>query len=156
MFRWSVTLIGTNSLKTTLNFMIPEEDYADADAAATQLLLVLNAVTDANVYNETLTEIRSGSGTLPSDADVTDEALIVTYLSGTGEAAKYHPVRIPAPIDAMFLGDKVTVDITNQPLQDYIAELSQHVEVSDGESINLDIDEGIASGYWRSVKKLAK
>jgi len=48
------------------------------------------------------------------------------------------------------------VDITNQPLQDWVAELSQHVEVSDGESIVLDIDEGIASGYWRSVKKLGR
>jgi len=156
MFRWTVTLVGTNSLKTTLNFMIPEEDYADANTAALNLLVALNAVTDANVYNETLTEIRSGSATLPSDADVTDEALVITYLSGTGEAAKYHPIRIPAPIDAMFLGDKVTVDIANQPLQDWVAELSQHVEVSDGESINLDIDEGIASGYWRSVKKLGR
>jgi len=156
MFRWTVTLIGTNSLKTTLNFMIPEEDYEDADAAALNLLVALNAVTDANVYNETLTEIRSGAATLPSDADVTDEALVITYLSGTGESAKYHPIRIPAPIDAMFLGDKVTVDITNQPLQDWVAELSQHVEVSDGESISLDIDEGIASGYWRSVKKLGR
>jgi hypothetical protein len=156
MFRWSVTLIGTNSLKTTLNFMIPQALYVDADAAALQLLVALQAVTDANVYSETLTEIRSGSTALPADADVTDEALVITYLSGTGEAAKYHPIRIPAPIAGMFLGDLVTVDITNQPLQDWVAELSQHVEVSDGESIVLDIDEGIASGYWRSVKKLGR
>jgi hypothetical protein len=123
------------------------------------MLLVKNAfaaVTDANFYSESLALLVGGSPALPAAADITDEAAIVAYLSGTGEAPKFHVVRIPAPIDGMFNADKVTVDITNQPLQDYIAELAAGVVLSDGESINLDEDEGIKSGSWRSVRKSSK
>lgn len=159
LWRYSSTLIGTNGMKTVLNHLIPADnttiDLEFADAHAVMLLVknALDAVTDANFYAEALALIVGGSPTLPSDADITDVASVVCYLSGTGEVPKFHTIRIPAPIDAMFNADLVTVDITNQALQDYVAELSAGVELSDGESINLDEDEGIKSGQWISVAK---
>jgi len=110
-------------------------------------------VTDASVFKSTLVEILTGDASLPADADVTDEALVVCYLSGTGEVPKYWNLRIPAPVEAMFNEDLVTVDITYQNLQDLVSTLSTEAKVSDNESLNLDIQEGIKNGYWRSVKK---
>lgn len=162
LWKYSTTLIDEHSHKTTLSYLIPADEvdidteFAAVHAVMLLVELALAAVTDANVYSERLTYLVSGDPTIPADADISDEAAVVCYLSGTGDPAKFHVVRIPAPIDAMFNADTVTVDITNQALQDYVAELSAGVVLSDGESINLDIQEGIASGLWRSVKKKAK
>ena len=152
-FTYVATLIDTKGLKTSLRFPLAEIGHTEALADAALISSKFAAVTDANFYSENLVENISGSTALPADADITDEALVVTYLSGTGELGKFWNLRIPAPADAVFNADLVTVDITNQALQDLVLELSQSALVSDGEAISLDIQEGISHGFWRSIKK---
>ena len=152
-FRYHVTFIDSKALKTNMQFVLADAAYAEAASAAAAIEAALELVTDANVHVSTLVEILTGDATLPADADISDEALVVTYLSGTGELPKYWNLRIPAPVDAMFNADGVTVDITYQNLQDLVSTLSAETLVSDGEAIDLDIDEGIKRGFWRSVKK---
>jgi hypothetical protein len=152
-FVYRATLIDTKGLRTTMSFNMADPAYADAILGAAALETALEAVTDANILASSLTEKITGDGTKPADADVTDQALVVCYLSGAGEPEKFWNVRIPAPIDGMFNADLLTVDITNQPLQDFVATISSECLVSDGEPINLALQEGIHSGSWRSVKK---
>jgi hypothetical protein len=155
-FFYHVTLIDTKALKTNLRFMLAATDYVTARADATDIEYALGLVTDANIYQSSVIEQVTGAADLPADADITDEALVVTYLSGTGEIPKFWNLRVPAPVAAMFNADGVTVDITYQNLQDLVATLSTKALVSDGEAIDLDIQEGIASGFWRSVKKSSR
>jgi len=152
-FQYHVTLIDTKANRTSMRFDLADTAYVDAATAAAAIEAAIELVTDASVFKSTLVEILTGDASLPADADVTDEALVVCYLSGTGEVPKYWNLRIPAPVEAMFNEDLVTVDITYQNLQDLVSTLSTEAKVSDNESLNLDIQEGIKNGYWRSVKK---
>ena len=152
-FRYHATLIDSRALRTTMQFVLADTAYVDAASAAAAIEAALELVTDANVFQSSLIEILTGDAELPNDADISDEAVVVLYLSGTGEWPKYWNLRIPAPVDAMFNADGVTVDITYQNLQDLVSTLSTEALVSDGEAIDLDIDEGIKRGFWRSVKK---
>ena len=152
-FQYHVTLIDTKANRTSVRFDLADTAYVDAATAAAAIEAAIVLVTDASVFKSTLVEILTGDASLPADADVTDEALVVCYLSGTGEVPKYWNLRIPAPKEAMFNEDLVTVDITYQNLQDLVSTLSTEALVSDGESLDLDINEGISHGFWRSVKK---
>jgi hypothetical protein len=160
-FRYSVTLIDERAMKSTLNFQM---DVSEATSAENFTLAVgegatisaaLLAVSDALVYSENLTYLISGGSSLPADADITDEAAIVCFLSEAAEVPKYHVLRIPAPADAIFEADGVTVDESDSDLIAYVDALSESgsVVVSDGEQINVDLENGISHGFWRSVKK---
>lgn len=159
VWRSSVTLVDTKGLKSTVNFrqdldeVTLAEDFAIAAAQHVDLVTQLMLVTDANRYSESLTVGMGGAPALPAAADITDMALVQTYLNATGELAKYHTVRIPAPVDGIFESDLVTIDKIDAALIAFVAEIGGYFTVSDGESINLTIDDGIAGGSWASVKK---
>ena len=162
IWRYSAVLVDTNALRTVMNFIMPQDEvsldleFAAADAAMLQIKTTLGAITDANFYRETLSLLVGGSAALPADADITDEAAVLTYLTGAGEVPKFHLIRVPAPIDGLFLGDGTTVDDTVQALIDYISDLESYVEVSDGEVIDTSVNNGISYGFWRSVKKSSR
>jgi LPS O-antigen subunit length determinant protein (WzzB/FepE family) len=139
--------------KTTLNLDIGEPaDHLAAQSAVTQIVGALDDVTKATIRKVMLTEIISEDGTRPVDtsADTFEECAIATYLNDALDQEKLHTVRIPAPIDAMFLNDAQTLDTANALVIQYVQQLSQHAFVSDGEQINDAIDDGIKYGYKRS------
>lgn len=159
-----VTLIDDKELKTTLRFAVGEITAADFGAEATiawtrfnQLLTDLDAVTDANVYNAYLRGADTAwpdSG-LPADADVSDEAVIVCHTNDTDKPTEVDRLRIPAPVDALFVNNDPAqgVDVSNAALQAYVANFDVEIEFSDGEHVNLsEGTAGIAEGYWRSRK----
>jgi hypothetical protein len=152
-FVYRVTLIDTKALKTSLSFALSDTVYADAVTAIGLFATALGLVTDANIYSEHLIEVISGGVALPADADITDEALVVTYLSGAAEVPKYWNLRIPAPVDGLFNADGVTVDITDTDLVDLVLNIATNCFVSDGEVVDVSVDDGISHGFWRSVKK---
>jgi len=158
-WRSSITLVDTKGIKSTVNFRqdLDEatlaEDFAIAAVQHGDLVTQLMLVTDANRYSESLTVAMGGSPALPADADVTDMALVQTYLNATGELAKYHTLRIPAPVDGIFETDLITIDKEDAALIAFVAEVGGYFVVSDGEVINLAIDDGVAGGSWTSVKK---
>lgn len=158
----AITLVDTKNLKTTLRWkgifsgVDAAAEFASATAAIAALQSALEAVTDANVYKTTLTLLVDGGTALPADADITDEAAVVCFLTAAGVAPEYHVLRIPAPISALFESDGVTVDETNAALQSYVDEFDQPdvgFQVSDGEYIDTTNENGISHGYWRSRAK---
>lgn len=161
-WKYNVTLLGSNTLKTTMVYAFHSEEALLADALAAiitasgLIATSLGLISDANIYSETITLLQGGSPALPSDADVSDEAVVVTFLTGAGVLPKYHPIRIPAPVSTLFESDLLTVDETDTDLIAYVAQLAASWQVSDEESINTAVDNGIASGWWRSVKKSGK
>lgn len=160
-WRVSLTMVDTKALKTTLNFIYEASgvdigaEFADANTAMDELMIDLLAITDANVFNESLTYIRGGTASLPADADITDLGVVVTYLTGAGEVPKFWATRIPAPVAGIFEADGVTVDIADADLISYVDELS-NFSVSDGENIDTSVSNGIARGWWASAKKSAR
>jgi len=159
IWRYSVTLVDTKALKTVLNFigefdgLSLTDEFGLAETAAGDLLTDLKAVTDAAVFKTSLALLQEEGEALPADADVTDEAAIVTWLSDVDALPKYHTIRIPAPID-MFQSDEVTVDKTNANLIAYIANFGgSGYQVSDGEYVVTSRENGISHGFWRSRAK---
>lgn len=163
-FTYQVVLVGTDGLKSSLNFDLG--DFAEADAGA-DFLAALNAanqirgalvdVTDANVTEESLRHVVSQDNQLPASADVFEEALVSTHLNAPAEAEKIHNLRIPAPIIGMFEGttgtDRDIVDKNNALLVQYVQQVSQHSYVSDGEQVNTAAGtNGIKRGY-RNIRK---
>lgn len=161
----AITLVDSKALKTTLRFkgtfsgLDITDEFGLASTALSDLVTDLEAVTDANVYKQSLTLIAGGGTALPADADITDEAAIVCFLTAAGVAPEYHTLRIPAPIEALFESDKVTVDESNAALQAYVAEFDKQdvgFQVSDGEYIETANENGISHGFWRSRAKSSR
>lgn len=162
-WRITVTLLDTIGLKTTMNFIYSADEltladeFSAANDAATALVSDLEAVSDATVYSERVAYLKSLDETLPADADITDVAQVVTYLTPDGVLPKYHVLRIPAPVSGIFTADGKTIDIADADLIAYVANfLDGEFEVSDGEHIDDTIDNGIKGGSWTSVKKNSK
>lgn len=151
---YKITLQGhTKDDKTTLTFDIGEPvDHVAALAAANQIRGALVDVTKANVARETLTDVIYEDGTRPADtsADTFEEGVVLTFLNQALEAEKLWPLRIPAPIEALFLSDAQTVDTSNALLIQLVQQVGQHAYVSDGEQINTALQNGINYGYKRS------
>lgn len=162
LFLYRITLQGTKSKDTTtLTFNLddfPEPvDFATVLSAADQIRGALVDITDANVKGESVTGVVSEDNQLPADADTTDEAVISVHLNAPTEAEKLASLRIPAPIDAIFQADGITVDVTNALLQQYVQQVAQHATVSDGEKIDTTSGTaGISAGYWRSKAKVLR
>lgn len=163
-FRYSMTLVDQRAHKTTLNFNMfyngatSSENFDSATSDAAAIKAAFLAISDALVSNEVLGYQLGGSTALPVTADITDEAAVVCFLSEAAEVPKYHTLRVPAPISALFEADEKTVDETNAALITYVAAVGEQVGgigviVSDGEQINTDLENGISHGFWRSVKK---
>lgn len=159
-WRYSVTLMDANSLKTTMNYILEESgidiaaEFADAEVDRLGIKAELVSVTNATIYNEVLAYLIGGDAELPAHpSDITREAAVVCYLTPGGVTPKYHTIRIPDPTEALFEDDLLIVDKTNADLIAYVAELASSVSVSDGEAIDTDLSDGIAQGWFRSVKK---
>lgn len=160
-WRASVGLVDEHGIKTRLTFNYHSDQavlldgFTEANDAFSALVTDLEAVTDANVYSESLVYLKSGDTALgAAGSDVTDVASVLCYLSGTGEIPKYYTLRIPAPVDGIFEADGVTIDTADPDLIAYVENfLDGAFWVSDGEFINDDINNGIKSGSWTSVKK---
>lgn len=164
-FRYSITLIDSKALKTTLNFVgdfsgiDAADEFSIAAGAGAQIVTDLLAISDANLYSDSMTLLVGGGSALPADADITDEAAVVCFLTAAGVAPEYHTLRVPAPISALFESDLVTVDETNAALQAYVDNFDgTDVEymVSDGEYIDTSNENGISHGFWRSKAKSSR
>ena len=157
------TLVDTLGLKTNLSYKYHSDQIAladgfgEANTVMEDLKTDLTAVTDANFYSWSLNYLAGGSPALPADADITDVALVTTYLVGAGVLPKYAIVRIPAPVSGIFGADGKTIDKTDADLITYVADFAAGgVQVSDGEHVVVDIDNGIKGGSWTSAKKTSK
>ena len=157
MWLYSITLRGHGARdKTTLNFQLdtaaaPLADHTAARNAANQIRGALVDITDAFVVQEKVTDLFFEDNQRPPDnVDVYEEAAISCYLNPPTEAEKLHTLRIPAPIDALFLTDGETVDVTNALLIQYVQQVAQHAFVSDEEQIDTTADNGIKYGYKRT------
>lgn len=160
IFKYRVILQGSRpDDKTALTYSLGDFDpvvWADVLNAANQIRGALVAITDANVAGEYITGVVSEDNQLPADADTTDELVIVTHLNAPATAEKLHVLRVPAPADAVWNPDLQTLDMTNADVVQYVQQVSQHAEVSDGETINTSSGiDGMKRGYFRSrAKKL--
>ena len=157
MWFYSITLRGYGARdKTTLTFQLdtigdPLADHVAAQNAAAQIRGALLDVTDALPVQEKLTDLFFEDNTRPpADVDVYEEAAISCYLNPPNAAEKLHTLRIPAPIDALFMADGETVDASNSLLIQYVQQVAQHAYVSDEEKIDTTADNGIKYGYKRT------
>lgn len=160
LVEYRITLQGNQpGNRTTLAYSLGDfpapVDFAAVSNAANQIRGALVDITGANVSKETLSFVVSSDNQLPAaGVDVTDEAVVIVHLNEPNTLEKLHPLRIPAPIPALFLPGGETVDIANADLIQFVQQISQHAEVSDGESVNVASgSNGIKRGYWRSRPK---
>lgn len=161
-WRYTITLVDSKGFKSSLTYLMLTDEvtsdvgYLAALAGGAAVSAELIDVTDALIASETLSEIVAGASSLPGGAvDISDEAAVVCWLSEAAEVAKYHTMRIPAPVAALFEADGYTVDEANADLIAFIDAVGEDgpVLLSDGEAINTDLENGISHGFWRSVKK---
>lgn len=161
-FIYRITLQGTRTNdKTTLSYDLGDFDiggtqsFDDVQNAANQIRGALVDITDAFVSKELITAIVSEDNQLPADADATDELVLVVHLNAPAEAEKLHTMRVPAPIDAVWASDMVTLDLSNVDVVQFVQQIAQHAFVSDGEQINTSSGtNGIKRGYFRSRAKV--
>ena len=161
-----ITLIDEQGLKTTLTYDLGTTVGADvttefgpvwdelADIAA-----ALDAITTANLFQVAMTfrDDALEDASLPTEAEVPEEAAVAVHVAADPLPEKLAYIRIPAPIDGLFLADGRTLDTNNTDLQDYVAELSANVEISDGESIiTARGAAGIKLGYLRFKSRSAR
>lgn len=161
-WRYSVTLIDSKAIKTTLNYeglfsgLSLEDEFGLAQTAAADMKAALLDITDALVYREALAYQIGGGTSLPADADVTDELAIIAFLTADDVAPEYATLRVPAPVDAVWESDGITLDKTNADVIAYVAlfDLPDNgFQVSDGQYVETDNQDGISSGHWRSKAK---
>jgi len=161
-YEGAITMIDAKALKTTLRVggifsgIDENDEFSLAKAALAALVVALGNVSGANVYKSSLTLITGGGTALPAGTDITDEAAVVCFLTAEGVAPKYHTLRIPAPLAAVFESDLITVDESNADVQAFVSEFGQEDVgwmVSDGEYVELLNENGISHGFWRSKAK---
>jgi len=150
-FYGQIGIRGSNARTTTITYDLGVLSGADAGAEYLLAVAALNAISGA------LDDITAGiiyftrvyanvqeSALVPTseDARIYVNAVIACHIGASGEVAKYATVRVPAPVDALFVGDEGdgesedVVDVTNANLQAYIDALEANALVSDGETIN--------------------
>ena len=155
-FIYRITLRGTQPGDTTtltydLGDFAEPVDWSLVQAAADQIRGALVDITDAFIAKETLSGILSSDNSVPTDADTTDELVIITHLNAVGEAEKLHATRVPAPVSTVFQPGGEVLDKTNADVIQFVQQLAQHAYVSDGEQINTAAgNDGMKKGYWRS------
>lgn len=163
-FIYTVTLVGTDGEKSTLTFDLGDFTEADAGAdflaalaAANQVRGALVDISDANVSQEAVRHIISEDNQLPVAADVFEEALVSCHLNAPTEAEKLYSLRVPAPAVEIFQGTtgsaRDIVDTSNALLAQFVQQVSQHAQVSDGEQI--DVTSG-TNGMKRGFRNIRK
>lgn len=135
---------------TTLNYFLGDTDIATANAFAAAMTTALGNVSDGTIKKVGINSVISEDGTIPGEGvNAFEEAVVSCYLNDVGEAEKLYTARIPAPIGELFLSDGQTLNTGNAALQAYVAQLAEAL-VSDGETIAVANNNGIAGGYKRS------
>ena len=163
--RWKayISLVGAKLPTTQMSFDLNVDEggtvtdqFAEANTALSNIVTALEGVTTANIIRASLSWDQVQSGVVGL-GDVTDEAAVSVYLNGAGELKKLHTLRIPAPQSDLFTaGDPNKVDITSPDLIAYVGALQAYALVSDRETIQTAVQNGIDGGYWRSVSRSTK
>lgn len=159
IYEGRIVLIDEQGLKTTLRYDLgttvgadvatefgPVQDELEAIATA------LAAVTTANLFEVGMLfrDDANENQALPAEAEVPEEAAISVHLVAEPGAAKLGQLRVPAPVDGVFLADGVTVDTGDADLQAYVAAVAAAATISDGESIvTARGDGGLEKGHLR-------
>lgn len=139
-FRATITLVDTAGDTTILTYNLTSATLA---AAATDLAAIigsLGVLSDAIISAYTLGEVTINDALVyPADAEVEDEA----FFSGkiVGRPNRSGNFRIPAPVDAMFVGptgpNHNIVNMSYAPLVTFLGMFdgSGPISVSDGEQL---------------------
>jgi len=160
-YKGRLVLLDEHGFRSSIQYDIAESADTTGMAAAMASLNAIAAelvdVTSSNIEQIVLScwDDTNAVGTLPSEAQNDEEALISVHLTAAPNPEKLGMLRIPAPVNGVFLTDKHTVDTSNQPLIDYVAAVAANASISDGETIVVARENGIKRGSWRSVAKRA-
>lgn len=141
-FKAKLLLQGsTQKDRTTLSFDLDPlvTTLPLAETAIGNIATALAAATKATIKKQWLTYVVDEDDTIPADqsADCFEEAAISVWLNPEGQAEKLHTLRLPAAIDAVYLSDFMTVDVTNQAVVDFVTAIAQNAEVSDEEEVDI-------------------
>jgi hypothetical protein len=127
-------------------------DEAAGVAALSEVYNALAAITLGTIEEVSIKSIVSTSAAQPAyGVNTREQAVVSAYLNAAG--TKLHNVVIPAPVDEIVNPNGMDVDVTNADLITYIAALADNVQVSDGESIDTTVTNGMKEGHTRTVSK---
>lgn len=99
----AVTLFDKGSNSGTLQFELQAIDYTTATASAVAVFAALIAITNAVAGNYRVTEVFGNDAfLLPVIGELENKASITAQLAGAGEGKAN--VKVPAPIDGIFVG----------------------------------------------------
>jgi len=115
------------------------------------LVAAFEAVTQASVTASIGLVDDSVGGDAPiAGSDVSNVALVNLYIAPP-PLEKLANISIPAPLNALFVGGSAgtDVDITNAALIALVDEFSATWEISDGENVDVTVQDGIKNGEWR-------
>jgi len=160
-YQGRLVLLDEHGFRTSLQYQIPSSADTTGMAAAMAALNAIAAelvdVTASNIEQIVLScsDDTNAVGTLPTEAENSEEAVISVHLTASPSPEKLGVLRIPAPVNGVFLTDKHTVDTSNAPLIAYVAAVADNAEISDGETIITARENGIKRGSWRSKAKRA-
>lgn len=162
IFTATVTLVGANNKEVKRYFDLgdftegtPAADYAAADNALTQIVGALDTITDAAVRRATLTAVHTEDLVTAGGGDVFENAMINVFLDAAGE--KVGQLYVPAPVIGIFLAatgkNRDVLDTADADLIQYVQQIEQHAYISDGEQVDVTVNNGIDSGV-RTVRSL--
>jgi hypothetical protein len=127
-------------------------DESAGVAALSAVYDALDAITAGTIEEVSIKSIISTDATQPAyGVNTREQAVVTSYLNATG--TKLHNVVIPSPTDAIVNPNGMDVDVTDADLIAYIAALAANVQVSDGESIDTTVSNGMKEGHTRTVSK---
>lgn len=162
IYSGTIGLVDEHGFITTLHYDLGQEADTLGMAAKLASLNAIAAelvdVTSSNISGVKLSveDTTNENFTVPTEAENSEEAVISVHLAASPLMQKLGQLRIPAPVNGLFLADKYTLDTSNVPLADYIAAVAANALVSDGETIVTARGiGGIAGGSWRSKAKRA-
>jgi len=157
-----IVLLDEHGFRTSVHYNLPSSadttGMAAAMAAMNAIAVELADVTSSNLEYIALTsqDDTNAVGTLPAEAENSEEAVLSVHLTAAPNPEKLATIRIPAPVDGIFMADKHTVDTTNVALLAYVEAVADNAEISDGETIvKARGAGGIKRGSWRSTAKRA-
>lgn len=131
----------------TFDLGTPGANFDGANSALAQIRGAYQDVTAALIVQSTLTEVEEFSGT--PGGDVFQTAMVNVYLDADGE--KVSQLYWPAPLDAIMLSDtgpnRDVVDTADTEVIQLVQQFSQHAFISDGEQVNVTVNNGIKDGY---------
>ena len=153
VFTYIFSLEGANGKKSTIRFASRDISGADigaetliANAEITDLAAKLDACVDAPVTaTMQIGEIVAGGA---GAGDVFEKAKLTLWLDAAGSKPWTHS--LPSPSLDIFVGtsgpNRDVVNVSDADLVAYVAALASYVTVSDGETVNTTVQNGIGAG----------